>query len=172
MRWLSIVRWYNFTAASRRALRRVEGCVSLLQCAHNRSLSASMLPAEVPFFSATAALLQQSFRVACIWTTAADGAHATRLRQALARCALVAWDESTLLDECVHVPPKTVANYLTRITGLTEASLRDAAPFEEVQQRVLALLEGRVLVGHGLSNDLKASSLDESVCSDESVENA
>lgn len=37
------------------------------------------------------------------------------------------------------------------------ADIKHAPPFEAVQREAAALLQGRVIVGHSISNDLKAS---------------
>ena len=39
--------------------------------------------------------------------------------------------------------------------GIRPSSLRDAAPFEEVQRQVADLLKGRIVVGHAIANDLE-----------------
>ena len=70
-------------------------------------------------------------------------------------------------------PMETVTDYRTQWSGLTEAHLRDAPSFEEVQNKVMELFGGsdgdggdsnnmprRIMTGHGLENDLDASSHD------------
>ena len=73
---------------------------------------------------------------------------------ALAQVCAVDYSESTLLNERV-APPSAVKDYLTRYSGLRPGDLDDAPPFESVQAKVKTLLDGRVLVGHSVSNDLK-----------------
>ena len=64
-------------------------------------------------------------------------------------------------------PMETVTDYRTQWSGLTEAHLRDAPSFEEVQNKVMELFGGsdgdggdsnnmprRIMTGHGLENDL------------------
>ena len=38
------------------------------------------------------------------------------------------------------------------------ADIKHAPSFEEVQREAAALLQGRIVVGHSITNDLKASS--------------
>jgi len=87
----------------------------------------------------------------------------------LARVSLVSFALEPIYDAYV-LPPAgvTVSDYRTRWSGITPAHLdpararsADAAvralaarPFAQVQREVAALLDGRVLVGHALSNDL------------------
>ena len=79
-------------------------------------------------------------------------------KHALARCCLVSWDECCVLDAYV-APGAPVVDYLTRFSGIRAHDLVGAPPFEVVQARVAAMIEGRVLIGHGLHNDLRALSL-------------
>ena len=73
---------------------------------------------------------------------------------ALAQVCAVDYSEAVLLNERV-APPSAVKDYLTRYSGLRAGDLDDAPDFESVQAKVKALLDGRVLVGHSVSNDLK-----------------
>ncbi len=43
----------------------------------------------------------------------------------------------------------------TAVSGVRFANLRDAPTFEDVQGRVSKLLKDKILVGHGLENDLQ-----------------
>ena len=73
---------------------------------------------------------------------------------ALAQVCAVDYSEAVLLNERV-APPSAVKDYLTRYSGLRQGDLDDAPTFESVQAKVKTLLDGRVLVGHSVSNDLK-----------------
>ena len=53
------------------------------------------------------------------------------------------------------MPSKKITDYRTQWSGITPESLIGAPPVAEVQKQVAALLEGRVVVGHGLENDFK-----------------
>ena len=76
-------------------------------------------------------------------------------KQVLAHVCAVGWDEAVLLNTYVD-PGAPVKDYLTRYSGLRPGDLDGAPSFDSVQSRVAALLDGRVLVGHSPSNDLKA----------------
>mmetsp|Transcript_43937 Transcript_43937/g.75016 ORF Transcript_43937/g.75016 Transcript_43937/m.75016 type:complete len:262 (+) Transcript_43937:379-1164(+) len=74
----------------------------------------------------------------------------------LARVSLVNWDGETIYDAHVKVV-ETVTDYRTFVSGITAEDLAspDAVTFDEAQSTVCALLEDKVLVGHGLKNDLR-----------------
>ncbi|PSC76702.1 RNA exonuclease 4 [Micractinium conductrix] len=77
------------------------------------------------------------------------------VRSALARVCVLNSAGNVLLDRYVR-PKEKVTDFRTRVSGIRPASLRDAAPFDEVQRLVADLLAGRILVGHALDNDLEA----------------
>ena len=52
-------------------------------------------------------------------------------------------------------PSRRVTDYRTRYSGIRPHMLEGAPRVEEVQRQVRELVRGRVLVGHGLDNDLK-----------------
>jgi len=72
----------------------------------------------------------------------------------LARVSLVNWEGETIYDSCVKVVEK-VTDYRTFVSGITEEDLLsdEAVSFDEAQSAVASLLEGKILVGHGLKND-------------------
>jgi RNA exonuclease 4 len=57
-------------------------------------------------------------------------------------------------DEFCRAPEK-VTDYRTLVSGVRPKDLKDAQPFEALRKKVKQVLDGKVLVGHGLSNDLK-----------------
>ena len=69
-------------------------------------------------------------------------------------------NETVLLDSKV-APPGPVTDYLTRFSGLRSKDLEGAPSFDNVRSRVLQLIKGRPLVGHGIHNDLHALHLDD-----------
>lgn len=79
----------------------------------------------------------------------------------LARVSLVSYASETLYDAYV-LPPAGVAvcDYRTPYSGITAWHLSPGnattapRPFADVQAEVAALIAGRILVGHALSNDL------------------
>lgn len=75
----------------------------------------------------------------------------------LARVCMVDWEGKTILD--LHVRQTyEVTDYRTFVSGITEEDLTDenAVEYDECRDRVLELVEGKVLVGHALKNDLTA----------------
>lgn len=76
-------------------------------------------------------------------------------RSSLARACVVNNDGVVLLDAYV-AQKERVTDYRTRYSGITPELLVGAPPLEEVQKKVAALLDGRILVGHALHNDLTA----------------
>jgi RNA exonuclease 4 len=80
-------------------------------------------------------------------------------KSACARVVLVDWKGRTVLDEYVN-PDEKVTDYRTFVSGITEENLVDAPPLDEVRERVKTLIEGKILVGHGLSNDLECLELE------------
>ena len=77
---------------------------------------------------------------------------------AVARVSLVNFHGNVLLDTFV-VPREAVTDYRTKWSGVRASDLRPsngARPALEVMKQVAAMLEGHVLVGHALDNDLRA----------------
>ncbi|BGO99142.1 3'-5' exonuclease [Rhodotorula toruloides] len=70
----------------------------------------------------------------------------------LARVSIVNYHGCVILDRFVR-PREKVTDYRTWVSGVREEDLRNAPSFTEVQKEVSALLTGRILVGHALSND-------------------
>ena len=78
----------------------------------------------------------------------------------LARVAILdVHDESVLLD-AYAASPAPVVDYLTRYSGIRAKDLEGAPPFDEVRRKVVELVNGRPLVGHGISSDLRALRLE------------
>ena len=109
------------------------------------SAIASTLPAEsdTPTLDLTTAVA-----VDCEMVQLAGG------KLALAQVCAVDYSEAVLLNERV-APSAPVKDYLTRYSGLRPGDLDDSPNFDSVQAKVKTLLDGRVLVGHSVSNDLK-----------------
>ena len=74
---------------------------------------------------------------------------------ALARVSVVDFHGVQVYDSFVATK-EPVTDYRTPVSGITAALLRGARPFEQVQRDVAGLLQGKVLVGHALRNDLQA----------------
>ncbi|KAF7193870.1 RNA exonuclease 4 [Pseudocercospora fuligena] len=77
----------------------------------------------------------------------------------LARASLVNFHGEQIYDSYVQPPPGVkVEDYRTYVSGIKPHHLRPgyARTFKEVQKDVADILEGRILVGHALRNDLNA----------------
>jgi DNA polymerase III epsilon subunit-like protein len=74
----------------------------------------------------------------------------------LARVSIVDWHGRILLDAFVKVQER-VTDFRTRVSGIRPADLTGpkAMDFGTVRSQVGGLLKGKLLVGHGLINDLK-----------------
>lgn len=77
---------------------------------------------------------------------------------ALARVSIVNWDGDILLDTYVKVS-EPVTDLRSDISGIMEnhidGSLPNTMDFDAVVQRVQNLILGKILIGHGLKNDLR-----------------
>jgi RNA exonuclease 4 len=80
------------------------------------------------------------------------------LEHLLARASLVNFHGDLIYDSYVLPPPNAkVEDYRTFVSGIKPSHLAPnyARSYSEVQKDVAKLLEGRVLVGHALKNDLQ-----------------
>ncbi|CAJ1936455.1 unnamed protein product [Cylindrotheca closterium] len=78
-------------------------------------------------------------------------------KSALARVSLVDWDGNELLDTFVKVPIR-VTDFRTHVSGVEPKHIKDqnAMEVEKCRDLVASLLKDKILVGHALSNDLRA----------------
>jgi RNA exonuclease 4 len=79
-------------------------------------------------------------------------------KSALARVSVVDWDLKVLLDTFVQVPTR-VTDFRTQYSGVTSKHIKNKAGAMDVvtcRELVANLLKDKILVGHALSNDLKA----------------
>ncbi|KAL8769954.1 MAG: hypothetical protein Q9209_004201 [Squamulea sp. 1 TL-2023] len=74
---------------------------------------------------------------------------------ALARVSIVNYHGDQLYDSFVQ-PKEAVTDYRTFVSGITPKLLQEARSFETVQADVAALLQGKILIGHSVKNDLEA----------------
>lgn len=74
---------------------------------------------------------------------------------ALARVSIVNYHGHQLYDSFV-LPKEAVTDYRTFVSGITPKLLREARTLEVVQADVAKLLDGKILVGHAIKNDLSA----------------
>merc|ERR1712176_342948 len=70
-----------------------------------------------------------------------------------ARVVLTNWKAKIIYDSYVH-PTESVGDYRTFASGITEADLEGAPTLDVVRAEVEDILVGKILVGHGLENDL------------------
>ncbi|RSH89068.1 hypothetical protein EHS25_002734 [Saitozyma podzolica] len=77
-----------------------------------------------------------------------------RSGQVLAKVGIVDHAGSVLLESFVFVHPLNIVDWLTDITGIRPGDLDGAPTFETIQPKIKALLEGKIVVGHALWNDL------------------
>lgn len=79
------------------------------------------------------------------------------VKSALARASAVDWDGNILLDTFVRVPER-VTDFRTFVSGVRPKDIHitneKAMNHEEVREAMEKILEGKILVGHALKNDL------------------
>ncbi|KAM3424026.1 hypothetical protein BST61_g11423 [Cercospora zeina] len=81
------------------------------------------------------------------------------LDSVLARASLVNFHGEQIYDSYVQPPPRIrIEDYRTHVSGIKPHHLKPgyARTFAQVQKDIATLLEGRILVGHALRNDLNA----------------
>jgi RNA exonuclease 4 len=73
-------------------------------------------------------------------------------RSVLARVSIVNFHGQPILDRYVR-PVEFVQDFRTHVSGIRSFHLREAISLKEAQKEVAKVLEGRIVVGHALSND-------------------
>ncbi|KAH8808700.1 ribonuclease H-like domain-containing protein [Xylogone sp. PMI_703] len=79
-------------------------------------------------------------------------------RSVLARVSIVNFNGTQVYDSFVR-PKEFVTDWRTHISGISSKHMATARSFEEVQSDVAKILDGRVLIGHSVKNDLKVMML-------------
>lgn len=74
---------------------------------------------------------------------------------ALARVSAVNFNGDQVYDSYVR-PKEEVTDWRTHVSGIQPKHMVNARSFEKVQKDIAELLDGRVLVGHAIRNDLQA----------------
>jgi RNA exonuclease 4 len=74
---------------------------------------------------------------------------------ALARVSIVNYNGDQVYDSYVR-PKEMVTDWRTHVSGILPKHMAEARSLEQVQKEVAGILEGRILVGHALRNDLDA----------------
>ena len=82
------------------------------------------------------------------------GPHPDR-ESALARISAVNFDGDQIYDSYVK-PKEPVTDWRTPVSGITPKHMADARTLEEVQKAIASILDGKILVGHAIRNDLDA----------------
>ncbi|XP_004571439.1 RNA exonuclease 4 [Maylandia zebra] len=77
----------------------------------------------------------------------------------LARVSIVNQFGKCIYDKYVK-PTEKVTDYRTAVSGIRPEDIKDGADVQIVQREVANILEGRVVVGHAIHNDLKILLLD------------
>jgi RNA exonuclease 4 len=87
------------------------------------------------------------------------------LASVVARVTLVNWENEIVLDTFVKVPVP-VTDYRTQVSGITAKDIQseNVMTYEEVRTAVKKIIRGKILIGHGLENDLTALGLTHPWC--------
>ena len=109
------------------------------------------MPPAAPVLAPPAALLTRELALDCEMV----GVGASGTRSALAQVVICNAHEQVVYSTFVK-PVDRVTDFRTHVSGVRSAHMARARPFKLVQGEVARLLDGRILVGHALSNDLKA----------------
>lgn len=73
----------------------------------------------------------------------------------LARVSIVNFNGDQIYDSYVR-PKEMVTDWRTHVSGIAPKHMAEARNLEAVQKEVFKIMEGRILVGHAVSNDLDA----------------
>ncbi|KAK6499757.1 3'-5' exonuclease [Arthrobotrys musiformis] len=74
---------------------------------------------------------------------------------ALARVSLVNYNGHCVLDTFVK-PKERVTDWRTWVSGVSAKDMAKAMTLEEAQKRVHEIIDGKILIGHAIHNDLEA----------------
>ncbi len=83
--------------------------------------------------------------------TTGKGIHDNRIIE----ICVVRTDGKKVVDKFVSLvnPRRRVPEFITALTGIDDDTLRDAPPFEEVAQRIVAITKDAVFVAHNVNFD-------------------
>ena len=77
-------------------------------------------------------------------------------KSSIARVTLINWYGEVLLDENIQ-QTEPVTDYRTFVSGITKEDLQEATmTLDECREWLLQTLDDKILIGHGLNNDLRA----------------
>jgi len=87
------------------------------------------------------------------------------LDSALARVSIVNWDYEIVFDTFVKVD-EPVSDYRTFVSGITPEQIESDSAISPSQVRTIvsSILQGKILIGHDLENDLKALGIYHPLC--------
>jgi len=87
------------------------------------------------------------------------------LDSALARLSIINWDKELVLDTYVKVKEE-VTDYRTFVSGVRRENIESdsAMSLQEVKLAASKILRGKILIGHGLQNDLKVIGINHPWC--------
>ncbi|XP_061396223.1 RNA exonuclease 4 [Musca vetustissima] len=71
----------------------------------------------------------------------------------LARVSIVNKNGEIIIDKFVK-PQEAVTDYRTSVSGIRPHDIENGEEFKDVQDEVVKLLQGKILVGHAIRNDL------------------
>ncbi|KAI5817160.1 ribonuclease H-like domain-containing protein [Pyronema omphalodes] len=77
-----------------------------------------------------------------------------RESSALARVSIVNFHGHCVLDLFVK-PKEKVTDWRTWVSGVSPKDMEHAVTFEEAQKRAAEIMDGRILIGHAIKNDLE-----------------
>ena len=72
-----------------------------------------------------------------------------------ARCAIVDYHGGILYDKFIR-PNQKVINYLTSISGVSEAGMVGATPYDLARSEIADILGNKIVVGHDLKQDFNS----------------
>ncbi|KAA8908343.1 ribonuclease H-like domain-containing protein [Sphaerosporella brunnea] len=128
--------------------------------AYHLPLNATKLPTTTPEADADLGLAPESgtktevgkyIALDCEMVGVGEG---DRESSALARVSIVNFHGHCVLD-CFVKPKERVTDWRTWVSGVSPKDMVNAITFEEAQQKASELLNGRILVGHAIKNDLE-----------------
>jgi RNA exonuclease 4 len=87
------------------------------------------------------------------------------LESALARVSIINWNNEIVLDTYVTVQEE-VTDYRTFVSGIRPEHIQSESAISLNQVRALSMnmLQGKILIGHALENDLKAMEMNHPAC--------
>lgn len=78
----------------------------------------------------------------------------TQRGSALAQCTILSYDGEKLFHAYVR-PAQLITDYRTRWSGIRPRHMKWAVPHDRAVAEIRAILEGKIMIGHDLSHDLK-----------------